>query len=136
MNLGVGARLARSKVAHIAFAFLAMGGWAFFANRAHGLQAAALAGLVQGAVSAVITLLLQRALETMFARLRGRAALVTPPSVSCVIVLAALLSIHGAAGTQEVISTIALPYAVSSLYAWSYTASLQKRRDLGQRRPT
>jgi len=124
-----GASVAESKWVHIAFAFLAMGGWAAFANRAHGLAPATLAGLVQGALSALITFVLQAALTAMFQRLSGLAALLAPPTVTCVVVLGVLVSMHRLAGTQEVLQTIALPYAVSSLYAWIFTARLYQRRN-------
>lgn len=116
--------LARSTAAHVAFAFLAMGGWAVFANRAHAPAAAATAGATQGAVSAIITLILKQSLEAMFARLSGLAAVVLPPLATCVVVLFVLFSVHRLAGTPEVWATIAVPYAVSSTYAWVYTASL------------
>ncbi|MBN9318186.1 MAG: hypothetical protein BGN86_04465 [Caulobacterales bacterium 68-7] len=127
MNPGLGASLAESRAVHIAFAFLAMGGWAAFANRGHGLGGAAIAGLVQGALSALITLVLQAALTRMFGRLNGLKALVIPPTVTCIVVLLVLLTAHRLAGTREVLATIALPYAVSSLYAWIFTARLHRR---------
>jgi hypothetical protein len=48
-------------------------------------------------------------------------------------VLAVLLGAHRLAGTPEVWRTIALPYAVSSIYAWIYCFSLQagRRRTIG-----
>jgi hypothetical protein len=116
--------LARSSAVHVAFAFLAMGGWALFANRAHPAGAMLLAGLVQGAISAAITLALKRALEAMAARLGGAAAFIVPPAITCVVVLAVLVGAHRLAGTPEIWATIAVPYAVSSAYAWIYTASL------------
>lgn len=116
--------LARSTAAHVAFAFVAMGGWAAFANRAHPAEAIWRAALLQGAISAVITLILKRSLEAMFARLSGPAAVLLPPTVTCVVVLGVLLTAHRLMGTPEVWATIAVPYAVSSAYAWIYTASL------------
>jgi hypothetical protein len=120
------AGLARSGAVHGAVAFLAMGAWAAFANRGHGPEAMALAGGVQGAISCVITLILKRSLEAMFARLAGPAALIVPPLVTMAVVLAVLVTIHRLAGTPEVWTTIAVPYAVSSTYAWIYTLTLAR----------
>jgi len=120
------AGLARSGAVHGAVAFLAMGAWAAFANRGHGPEAMALAGVVQGAISCVITLILKRSLEAMFARLAGPAALIVPPLVTMAVVLAVLVTIHRLAGTPEVWTTIAMPYAVSSTYAWIYTLTLAR----------
>lgn len=120
------AGLARSGAVHGAVAFLAMGAWAAFANRGHGPGAMALAGVVQGAISCVITLILKRSLEAMFARLSGPAAVITPPLVTMAVVLAALVTIHRLAGTPEVWTTIAVPYTVSSSYAWIYTFTLAR----------
>ena len=120
------AGLARSGAVHGAVAFLAMGAWAAFANRGHGPGAMALAGVVQGAISCVITLILKRSLEAMFARLSGPAAVLVPPLVTMAVVLAVLVTIHRLAGTPEVWTTIAVPYTVSSSYAWIYTFTLAR----------
>lgn len=121
-----GARtLARATWLHVLFAFVVMGAWAAFANRGHGQLAMAFAFVVQGALSAVLTLLLKRWLEGAFAHLRGAVARVLPPTVSCIIIGAALTLAHRLAGTPEVLATIAVPWSVSTLYAFVYTASLR-----------
>jgi hypothetical protein len=125
------AALARSSVVHVAFAFLAMGAWAVFANRAAGLSHALVAGLVQGTLSGAITLALKRFLEAASARLPGAWALIVPPSISCAVILALLLAAHILAGTRNVLATISLPYAVSSTYAWVYTWAVTRRRTAG-----
>jgi hypothetical protein len=103
-----------------------MGAWAAFANRGHGVEAMALAGAVQGTISCVITLILKRSLEAMFARLSGPAAIAVPPLTTMAVVLAVLVAIHRLAGTPEVWATIAVPYGVSSTYAWIYTVTLAR----------
>ena len=125
--------LAGSSIVHVLFAFLAMGGWALFANRAHSGGAMLLAGLVQGTISASITLALKRALEAMAGRLGGPAAFIVPPAITCIVVLAVLVAVHRLAGTPEIWATIAVPYAVSSSYAWIYTASLVVAARRGER---
>jgi hypothetical protein len=128
------ARLSRSTAVHVAVAALAMGGWAAFANLEHGAARALIAGAVQGALSGAITLVLKRSLEAMAARLPGIAAVVCPPLVTCVVVLVVLLGVHRLAGTPEVWKTIAVPYAVSSGYAWIYCFALAavRRREGGR----
>jgi hypothetical protein len=122
------AGLAQSTLAHIAFAVLAMGGWAAFANRSHGAAAMALAGAVQGALSGAITFFLKRSLELMGARSPLAFAWLVPPLISCSVVLVILRGVHALAGTPEIWKTIAVPYAVSSLYAWIYAFSLYAAR--------
>ncbi len=121
---------ARSSATHVAFAFLAMGGWAVFANHTHGLQRAAIAGLAQGTVSGLLTLGLKRFLEAAATRLPDVWAAILPPAITCAVVLAILLAVHHLAGTPNVWATISVPYAVSSSYAWIYSAMLV----LGRRR--
>ena len=121
------AGLARSGAVQGAIAFLGMGAWAAFANRGHGLDAMALAGVVQGAISCVITVILKRSLEAMFARLHGPVAIAAPPLTTMAVVLAVLVTLHRLAGTPEVWTTIAAPYAVSSTYAWIYTLTLLRQ---------
>ena len=58
-------RPAENSLVHMGIAFLAMGGWAAFANRAHPMPEPLVAGLVQGALSAAITLVLKRMVEAL-----------------------------------------------------------------------
>lgn len=115
---------ARSSLTHVGFAFLAMGGWAVFANAPHGLQRALIAGLVQGTLSGLLTLGLKRFLEAAIARLPDLWAAILPPAATCAGVLAILLTAHRLAGTPNVWATISVPYAVSSSYAWIYSLTL------------
>ena len=124
---GALAKAARSTVTHVAFAFVAMGGWAAFANREHGLGAMALAFVVQGALSALLTLILKRWLEWAFARLNGFAARLLPPLGSCLTIAAVLWTAHALAGTPEILATVAVPWSVSTLYAFVYTATLGRQ---------
>lgn len=121
-------RLMRSSLVHMAFGFLLMGGWALFANRAHGLQAACLPALAQGVVSALLTGLIKRALEWMDGRFAGAPAFVLPPVVTASAVLATLFAIHSLIGTPELVATIAFPWSFSTLYAFIYNAALVRAR--------
>ncbi len=115
---------ASSTLAHVAFGFLAMGGWAFFANRHHPLDQALTAALVQGAISGALTLVLKKALEWMSSRMRGAAALIAPPIITAASILAILTTAHTAAGTPEIAATIAVPFTVSTSYAILYNLKL------------
>ena len=125
-------RLAKSTAVHVGFAFVAMGGWTLFANAGHGLAAAWLPALVQGAISGIITLVLKRALEAMAARLSGPAAYAIPPTVTAATILAVLVGIHRLIGTPEIARTIAVPWTVSTLYAVIYTGVLVRGLRRGQ----
>jgi hypothetical protein len=105
-----------------------MGGWTLWANASHGLAAAWLPALVQGAISGAITLVLKRALETMAARLSGPTAYVVPPVITATVILALLIGVHRLIGTPEIARTIAVPWSVSTLYAIIYTAALVRGR--------
>ena len=116
---------------HVGFAFVAMGAWAVFANRGHPIGAAMLAGLVQGSISAVLTLFLKKGLEWMNARFKGLMALIVPPLITAATILFILLSIHTLAGTPEIWATIAVPFTVSTSYAILYNLGLWRRRQNG-----
>jgi hypothetical protein len=116
--------LAKSTAVHVGFAFVAMGGWTLWANAGHGLAAAWLPALVQGAISGTITLVLKRALEAMAARLAGPVAYLVPPAVTAPVILAVLIVVHRMIGTPEIARTIAVPWSVSTLYAIIYTSIL------------
>lgn len=117
----------RSTALHAGFAVLAMGGWAAFANRHHGTGAVLAAFLVQGVLSGMITVVMKRGLEAGHARLHGLAARLLPPLASCLLIVGLLTAVHAAAGTPEILRTIAVPWSVSTLYAFVYVASLERR---------
>lgn len=120
---------ARSTLAHVGFGFIAMGAWAVFANRDHPLAQALVAGLVQGTISGLLTLVLKKALEAM-SRLMGRRhapallALIAPPMTTAASILAILVTAHTLARTPEIAATIAVPFAVSTTYAILYNLRL------------
>jgi hypothetical protein len=122
---------ATSTLAHVGFAFVVMGGWAFFANRAHPLAQALLSGAVQGAISALLTLGLKKFLERLAGRLSGLPALIVPPALTALSILVILISAHTLAGTPEIAATIAFPFTVSSAYAVIYNWGLWRRHDRG-----
>ena len=126
----------RATATHVAFAFVAMGGWAAFANAPKGLHHVLIAGLVQGTLSGLITLGLKRFLEAASARLSGLWAILLPPASSCAAILILLLTAHRLAGTPNVWATISVPYAVSSLYAWIYVIVVVRGRRASQSLPT
>jgi hypothetical protein len=119
---------ATSTLAHVAFGFFAMGGWAVFANRDHALGQALLSGLVQGTISGLLTLGLKKFLEWFNARLSGPSVLVLPPTVTAATILAILVTAHALAGTPEIAATIAVPFTVSTSYAIIYNWGLWRRR--------
>jgi hypothetical protein len=122
------ASLARATAVHVALAFAAMGGWTLFANRAHG-EAAILPALAQGALSAIITLVLKTVLERLTARMAAPLAYVVPPLITATTILAVLVGVHWAIGTPEIAATIAVPWSVSTFYAVVYTAVLVRGRN-------
>jgi len=122
------ARLMRSSIVHVGFAFLAMGSWAAFANRAHPMPAPLQAGLLQGAISATITLVLKRAIEYLASRFSGLAALLAPPMIAGLVSGTLLTMLHTLGGTPEIAKTIAVPLTVATSYAALYNYSLWRIR--------
>lgn len=103
-----------------------MGGWAVFANRAHAMPAPLVAGLVQGCLTAVITVFLKTVIEAIFRRAHGWMRLVLPPLCAFLTSLVLLTGIHTLAGTPALLSTIAVPISVSTVYACLYTIALSR----------
>lgn len=117
---------ARSSAMHMAFAFIAMGSWAAFANSTHPMPRPLIAGVVQGTLSALITLFLKRMLEALSARLPGSTGVWLPPLVAILVSLTLLGSIHWLAGTPEILRTIAVPMSVTAVYATAYNLTLRR----------
>jgi hypothetical protein len=122
------ARLMRSSIVHVGFAFVAMGSWAAFANRAHPMPAPLYAGLLQGAISATITLVLKRAIEYLASRFTGLTALLAPPVIAGLVSASLLTLLHTLAETPEIAKTIAVPLTVATSYAALYNYSLWRIR--------
>lgn len=99
------------------------------ANHGYPLPRMLLAGLVQGSMSACLTLFLKTAIDRLSARLPARSTLWAPPLVACMVSSAMLATIHAVSGTPEILKTIALPLAVSTSYAALYNYSLYRRRE-------
>ena len=125
---GLVARLGRSSAVHVAFAFVAMGSWALFANRAYPLPRMLLAGLVQGALSGCLTLFLKRVVERLPAIFSGPLRLVAPPVIALLGSATLLVTFHMLSGTPEILKTIAVPLLVSTSYAALYNYSISKGR--------
>ena len=120
--------LLTSSLVHVAVGFLLMGGWALFANRAHGWQGAWPPALAQGIVSGALTGGLKKTLEVLDGRLAGALAWIVPPAVTAGSILALLVLVHSLIGTPELVATIAFPWSVSTLYAIVYNAGLVRAR--------
>ena len=118
--------LAGSGLVHVGFAFIAMGGWALYANSGHGLAAAWLPALLQGGLSGLITLVLKRVLERLSGLFASVMAYVLPPAMTASAVLVVLVVVHKLIGTPEIVRTIAVPWSVSTLYAILYSATLAR----------
>ncbi len=101
-------------------AFLAMGGWALYANSAHPMPKPILAGLVQGALSGAITYALKRTLDALRVRMTRRLGWWLPPVITLSCSLCLLFGAHWVAGTPEILRTISVPYSVAALYAITY----------------
>lgn len=121
--------LARSGAVHAAVAFLAMGGWAVFANRNHPMPAPLVAGVVQGTLSTVLTLFLKGVVDALVLRLSGLAAYVLPPLAAIAGSASILAGLHRLAGTPEILRTIAVPLVVSTSYVLLYTAAKVRGRE-------
>ena len=118
--------LLQSKAVHGVGGFVLMGGWAFFANRDYPMPAPLIAGVVQGLLTATITLFLKRMIEGIFERTTGPIQMVLPPLAAFMTSLVLLTIIHTLAGTPALVATISVPLAVSTIYSFLYTIALRR----------
>lgn len=121
-------RFARNGWVHVLFAFIAMGGWAFFVNLGHDMPQPIYAGLVQGTMSAGLTLFLKSVIDGLSRRIAYPAQLWAPPAIACLGSASLLVAIHAVSGTPEIWKTIAVPLLVSTSYATIYNYSISARR--------
>lgn len=121
------ARLMASTPVHVAVGFLAMGGWAVFANAGHGTRAMLLAGLVQGMISGALTLGLKRSVDWMRPRMARGPGYWLPPLVAISVSALLLVSAHWLCGTPQIAATISVPLCVSLSYIFAYNILRQSR---------
>ena len=116
----------RSLLAGVA-GFIGYGGWAWYANLAHGDFIAMRSGLVQGSYSLVLTFLMTLVTEFMYARFRTMPAAVplTTALISVVLFVSAY-SIHMIVGTPEILMTIMPGWIIGSIYTFVYILGLQR----------
>jgi hypothetical protein len=101
-----------------------MGGWAFWANRMHPMPAPLLAGLLQGVISATITI----GLQWIINRVHGATGRQLPSILTASLFsLCTISGLHWLGGTPEILTTIALPWSIGVAYIVLYTRSLHQR---------
>lgn len=121
----------------VLMAVLLYGGWAAFANHAHGAAAALRAGLTQGVSSGITTLLIGAIIEALHAALppRRRALVATLVAASHTALLH--VALHLAAGTPEILRTVLPSVVLGYAFAGAYAGSLSGRSlRLDYRRPS
>ncbi|MEO9650264.1 MAG: hypothetical protein ABJ360_04125 [Roseobacter sp.] len=116
----------KSKIVHGVGGLLLMGSWAAFANRAHPMPAPVIAGIIQGLITAAITLFLKNVVERIFWRTDGWKRLIAPPFAAFLVSLTLLTAIHTIARTPSLLTTISVPLSVSTLYALLYTLTMSR----------
>ncbi|MCA9663536.1 MAG: hypothetical protein KC486_34720, partial [Myxococcales bacterium] len=119
-------RRAAVRIAAISsWSMLLWGSWALAANLSYGVEAAARAGLTQGASSLTLTCLQTAILEAVSRRCAGPAAKVIAPTL-CASLIHALLTIaaHTAAGTPALLAAVGPNIAASVAYSLTYAAGL------------
>jgi hypothetical protein len=124
-------RLAGSGTVHVLFAFLAMGGWAVLANRDHAMPQPLYSGILQGTLSACLTLFLKSVIDALSRRFTGITRFWAPPLIACLGSASLLTALHALIGTPEIASTVAVPLLVSTGYASIYNYSLSRRKGAG-----
>ncbi len=110
------ARLPGGTGLHMAGAFVLMGAWALWANRAAPGGAQVLAGVTQGALSAVLTAGLKSVVDRLAPRFGPRLA----PALALTGSATLLVAAHLIAGTPALLATIAVPLLVSGSYVFAY----------------
>ena len=121
----------RKKWLHAAAGFLAMGGWAMVANRAHAWPAIVSSGLVQGALSACITLIMKQVIESLALVLSGWRARALPAAACFALSVSLLALTHTVAGTPEILATMSVPVTVATAYAAIYTQTFLAGQGMG-----
>lgn len=116
--------LQRSLISGVA-GFIAYGGWGFWVNMSHGTEMGAMAGLIQGSYSFVLTLSMTMVMEHLMRILAGvRARPVITVVVVSVGTFAVAYSIQWLNSTPEILLTIIPGFLIGAVYSGVYVAGL------------
>ncbi|MEL6448841.1 MAG: hypothetical protein AAFQ62_12900 [Pseudomonadota bacterium] len=116
----------------VAFTFYAA--WGAWANREYGTGSMVLAGLTQGAYSAVVTLAMTSVIEWLFAgdgTIRRRQTRCVGVTVAALVVSSVL--VHLIAGTAEVILTVLPSWVFGTAYTIAYAQGLARAERRAER---
>ncbi|MFC4259845.1 hypothetical protein ACFOZ5_12465 [Marinobacter lacisalsi] len=112
-------------------AFALWGGWALLANWQAGVRPALMAGLLQGAMSFLVTLLMASAVIWQVRRLRRPAGKILVPTLLTVSVTGSLLYLlHTLSGTPGVWRTIVPPTTVAFFYCLLLSVESQRQASI------
>lgn len=114
--------LLRSTAAGLA-GFVVYGGWAYFANMAHGEDIAMRSGLVQGGYSLVLTFVMTLVTEFLFLKLLN---VLASAVIVSVILFSSAYTIHMLVGTPEILMTIFPGWVIGSIYTEFYLLGLER----------
>ncbi|MBV1866989.1 MAG: hypothetical protein KUG69_03645 [Marinosulfonomonas sp.] len=90
-----------------------------------------LAGLVQGAMSALLTFFLKRSVDWMRPKFSRNPGFWAPPLIAGLVSTSFLFCGHYLAETPEILTTIAVPTTVAVIYIFSYNIIRQRKLSEG-----
>lgn len=106
-------------------ALLLYGGWAFVANRAHGLGPAWRAAATQGFVSFTVTFFVTAIMEGVHRMVRSRPAqFLLPGAVAVAVAAVYTVALHWWMGTPEIARTVVPVLTIGAVYCFGYSANL------------
>jgi len=109
-----------------ALAFALWGGWAYWINADHGAAKQIVSALAQGTASFVITLVMVRIVARLYQVLPAPLKLPGPALITVGCTGSALVAIHAAVGTPEILKTVAAPLSVALGFCAYTTVKLQR----------
>lgn len=116
-------------------AFIGYGGWAFYANYAHGTLTGLKATLTQGGYSFLLTLSLSWIMESLYQSVDSPQARFPVTFLStCLLLYTTAWGINALLGTPEILMTILPGAIIGTVYTYSYTVTLAKLHKANQGR--
>jgi hypothetical protein len=107
--------------------FIVYGGWAFYVNSQHGIDAGFKAGFVQGSYSFALTLSTTLLMEFLWTRLQNaRGPYFLTLSITNTITFSTAYLINRVFGTPEILLTIFPGFLIGIVYTAFYLFSLSK----------
>jgi len=121
------------KLVSALLAFLIWGTWAYYVNQSSGVFVSLKSGLIQGAASGFMTLIMVRIVSKFYQILpKNLYWLALPPLLTVVMTGSCIVALHWLANTPDIVRTVVPPFSMALMFCAFTTYKLHSANNLSE----